>query len=129
MSLARAFLGRLEEAETAALESAKTAGPDDYASQSFWRSVQAKVLGRLGEPAEAIVLAEEAVRLIAATDDLDSLGNAEMDLAEVYEMAGRDEEAAASIQRALLAFEGKGNVVSAAGARRRAEGLFRPRSA
>jgi tetratricopeptide (TPR) repeat protein len=115
--------GRLDEADAVALEGGSIAAHDDVFSQYLWRSVHAKVLAGRGEHVEAAALAEEAVRLIAETDDPDSLGNAQMDLAEVYEVAGRFAEAQAALDRALAAFEAKANLVSAARVRARATAL------
>jgi tetratricopeptide (TPR) repeat protein len=111
--------GRLDEADGAALEAGSTAAPEDVFSQHLWRAVHAKVLATRGDNEAAAALAEEAVRLIAATDDPDSLGNAQMDLAEVYELGGRAEDAGRALEHALRAFEAKGNTVAAARAQKR----------
>jgi tetratricopeptide (TPR) repeat protein len=111
--------GRHDEADELSRESESLAAPDDVFSQYLWRSVRAKLLARRGAQGEAETLAERAVALIAETDDPDSQGNALLDLAEVYEAAGRVDEARRALERAEAAFASKGNVVSEEAARRR----------
>jgi tetratricopeptide (TPR) repeat protein len=115
--------GRLDEADELSRESESLAAPDDVFSQYLWRSVRAKLLARQGAHGEAAALAERAVALIAETDDPDSQGNALLDLAEVYEAAGRVEDARHALGRAEDAFTSKGNVVAAEATRRRLAGL------
>jgi tetratricopeptide (TPR) repeat protein len=111
--------GRHDEALELTQECEALAAPDDVFSQYLWRSVRAKVLARRGSLDDAESLAERAVASIADTDDTDSQGNALMDLAEVYESAGKTDEARRALQRAEAAFASKGNVVSGDAARRR----------
>jgi class 3 adenylate cyclase/tetratricopeptide (TPR) repeat protein len=115
--------GRHDEADALSRESESLAAPDDVFSQYLWRSVRAKLLARQGAHEEAEALAERAVALIAETDDPDSQGNALLDLAEVYEAAGKVAEARRALGRAESAFTAKGNVVSAEATRRRLAGL------
>ncbi len=111
--------GRDDEAEELTRESESVAAPEDVASQSLWRSVRAKVLARRGRLDEAVAMAKEAVRMIAATDNTEDIANALMDLAEVSEIAGRRDEARDALREAEDSFTSKGNVVSADRARRR----------
>lgn len=115
--------GRDEEAEALTDESEAAAAPDDVASQAQWRSVRAKVLARRGRLDEAEFLATEAVRLIGETDNTGDEANALMDLAEVYELAGKVGDAREALRRAGDAFESKGNVVSSERVRERLEEL------
>ena len=92
----------------------------------LWRQVRAQVLARRGEHAEAEQLAREAVSLAEETDMLNFHGNALADLAEVYALAGRTEEAREQLEQALVLYERKGNLVAAARARRRLEELTAP---
>ena len=115
--------GRLDEAEAATGQSEDSAATNDVFSQYLWRSVRAKVLARRGDHVEAELLAKEAVRLIDSTDDPDSQGNARMDLAEVYALAGRTREAEQALQQAVASLGSKGNVVLAERARARAAEL------
>ena len=60
------------------------------------------------------MLAREAVAFAAASDFLDSHGDALVSLAEVLRQAARPQEAAAALEEAAQLYEQKGNVVSAA---------------
>jgi ATP/maltotriose-dependent transcriptional regulator MalT len=84
-----------------------------------WRQVRAKVLARRGAHAEAERNARDAVSLADDTDMLNWQGRALVDLAEVLALAGRREEAAAELDRAIALYKRKGNVVADASARRR----------
>jgi hypothetical protein len=109
--------GRYADAEAMTAFSEEVGAPDDVSSQFLWRCVRAKVRAREGRPAEAEALARDGLRLVRQSDDLDSQGNALMDLAEVLDVAGRTDESAACLLEAHGLFEAKGNVVSAARAR------------
>ena len=102
--LARALLvqGRLREADALTREVEAAASADDVSSQIAWRSVRARVLAARGEHADAEVLAREAVRLAARTDDLRGHADALLDLAAV---PGGDEGAVREAD-ALLARKG-----------------------
>jgi tetratricopeptide (TPR) repeat protein len=117
--LARAVYAqeRVEEALKLTEESERLAGTADFRSQITWRAVRGKILARRNEFSRAEACAREAVRLVEQTDDLNSQGRALMDLAEVLELAGRPDEAVATVEQALELFERKGNVVSAEKAR------------
>ena len=114
-SLARALfaLDRLDEADAWAGQAAELGASEDAFTQMIWRQVRAKVLARRGEPAEAERLAREAVAICDETDQLDAQGDVYADLAEVLVLAGREEEAAASLEQALASYERKGNIVKA----------------
>lgn len=109
--------GRYVEAEHYTRVSEDAAGPNDVASQIMWRSTRGKVLAHRGELEAADLLASEAVRFATESDFLNSHADALMDLAEVQQLAGRLEESRASVNQALLLYERKGNVASAARAR------------
>ena len=109
--------GDLDGAEEHTKISEELAAADDVTSQFRWRSVRAKVLAARGDGETAETLASEAVRLIQASDDINSAGDALIDLAEVRRVAGRSAEAAEAARDALALFETKGNTVSAAIAR------------
>jgi tetratricopeptide (TPR) repeat protein len=108
---------RYDEAEELSRFSEEVAVADDVASQVHWRSVRAKVLARRERQDEALELANEAVRLVLQTDEMDSQGTALLDLAEVLALAGRTDDAIGSVRQAQEIFEAKGNVVSEARAR------------
>ncbi len=90
------------------------AAPDDVGSQVGWRSVRAKLLARRRAGMEAERLAREAVALAERTDMLDLRGDALWALAEVLDDSV---ERASALEQAAVAFEQKGNEVSAARAR------------
>ena len=105
-----ALLGRLEEAEELARVSEEAAATDDIYSQVAWRQARALVHARRGEPDEALALAEEFVALTEPTDDCRLRGEAYEDIAEVHRLAGRNDEAAAALERAIDVWERKGAV-------------------
>ena len=99
------------------------ASPDDVASQFIWRCVRGKLRARQGAIDEAQSLLSAATALIETSDQLDLQGNGLLDFAEVRELAGAPDDAAALSDQAAVLFERKGNVVSARRARRLAERL------
>jgi class 3 adenylate cyclase/tetratricopeptide (TPR) repeat protein len=107
---------RYSEAEHFTTVCLEAATPDDAFSQIAWRGVRAKTLARRAEFPEAEALAREGVRLAAETDALNLHGDALLDLAEVLALGGLggDHEAA---DQALVLYNRKGNLVSAAAAR------------
>jgi tetratricopeptide (TPR) repeat protein len=111
-------LGRLDEAETAALQSRGAATSDDANAQAGWRVALAKVLARKGEHEEAERLVEEAIAFTGRTDELNNQGDLYIDAALVHRLAGRVDQAETALRAALARFEEKGNAVM--GARTRA---------
>ena len=112
-------LGRIEEAAAAAARSRELTATDDIVSQMLWRQVEAKVLARRGQHDEAIRLATEAVTLGEPTDAIVIAADALLDLGEVLDLAGKPEEAAGALNRALALYGRKGNLVMAARASER----------
>ena len=110
--------GRLDEAERWTRMSEEAAAPDDVSSQFLWRCVRGKVLARRARFVEAERLVREGLAIVGTSDEPDSQAGASMDLAEVLLMAGRPGEAVQAATEALSLFERKGNLVSAARARR-----------
>jgi tetratricopeptide (TPR) repeat protein len=108
---------RYEEAFQAAKNSEKAAADDDLDPQVLSRMTRAKVLARREQFELAERLAREAVRMSEPTDLLYLRAAALADLAEVLRLAGRQKEAAFTLQQAIRLYERKGNVVSAARAR------------
>jgi tetratricopeptide (TPR) repeat protein len=100
--------GRHAEAEQATRLSEELASPDDAPSQVAWRAERGRALARRGEVAEAEQLARESIALSEPTDTLIDRGEAAFALAEVLQLAGRIEEAAAAAAAALEAWERKG---------------------
>jgi class 3 adenylate cyclase/tetratricopeptide (TPR) repeat protein len=114
-ALARAIYaqGRYEEAERFTEISEDLDGRANIASQIGWRATRGKVLAHRRDFEQAESLAREAVAIAERTDDLAQRGRALLDLAEVLELANRNEEAAQLVETALDLFEQKGNVVAA----------------
>jgi len=109
--------GRYEEAERLAEISEQATADDDLISQVLWRVARARLLARRGELDEAERFAREAVTLMAETDELDRQGDTLLGLADVLRLAGREDEAAAAVEEALVLYERKENLVSADRAR------------
>ena len=95
-------------------------------TQMLWRQVKAKVLARRGEHAEAERMARGAVAVGEETDILNAQGDALADLAEVFLLAGRPDEAAAALEQAIERYERKGNRVSTGRAQTRLAALQHP---
>jgi len=123
-------LDHLNEAETWANRAVELGTDDDTATQMLWRQVKAKVLARRGERAVAAQLAREAAAIADGTDKLDWRATAHADLAEVLELTGEHGQATVELERALLLYEQKGNLVLAERTRTRLKALeWRPASA
>ena len=73
----------------------------------------------MGDVESALQLAREAVDVVEPTDWLNLRADTMMDLAEVLELAGKTNDAAARIEQALALYERKGNLVMAERARAR----------
>ena len=81
---------------------------EDVVTQVLWRQARARVLARRGEHDSARRLAEDAVARTGPTDMLMARGDALFDLAEVLELGGDPDGAAAALERALAEYEQKG---------------------
>ena len=110
-------LGRFEEADDFVRACLEAASPEDIASQVIGRMVRAKLLAVKGMYDRAEQTAREAVALAEGTDDLFTLGQAHMALAEVLQLAGRPEDSIKALEAAVEASDRKGNVVTAEKAR------------
>jgi tetratricopeptide (TPR) repeat protein len=121
--LARALYeqGRYDDAVRFTRVSEELAPDDDFATMVEWASTRAKVLARRGRAEDADRLSREAVRRSAATDELVSRGNALLDRAETLRLVGRPAEGLPCVREALALFDRKGDVASAARARRMLE--------
>jgi tetratricopeptide (TPR) repeat protein len=100
-------LGRYEEAEARARQTRELSDPEDFASQAFWRQVQALVESHRQDDAAAERLAREAVGYAERTDSLAFQGGALCVLAEVLLAADRTEEAVEPLRQALDCYERK----------------------
>jgi class 3 adenylate cyclase/tetratricopeptide (TPR) repeat protein len=110
---------RLEQAEAWVGRTAELGASDDAFPQMLWRQVRAKVLACHGEYTDAERLAREAVAIGEGSAWLNGQGDAYSDLAEVLAFAGRQEEAAEALERAVTRYERKGNLVMAERVRKR----------
>jgi class 3 adenylate cyclase/tetratricopeptide (TPR) repeat protein len=116
-------LGRLDEAEEWARKGSDLGASDDMATRILAAQVRAKVLARRGEYADAERLARGAVSEADATDSLLAQGDARRDLAEVLELAGGREQAAAALHQAIERYERKGALAPAEQVRERLAAL------
>jgi class 3 adenylate cyclase/tetratricopeptide (TPR) repeat protein len=104
--------GRLDEAEKCSRHAQELADPDDIASTTLWRTVQAKLLAQKGNRDAALILIGEAVDLLKRTDSVVAQAETLVDLAEVLRLAGRRKEADDVLKGAAELFEAKGNVAA-----------------
>jgi tetratricopeptide (TPR) repeat protein len=123
--LAHALLadGHDAEADRFSRESEAAAAPADVLSQVLWRTAKAKLRARQGLLNEAKALTREAVRLSEPTDLLGTRAAALADLADVLELAGREDEALAALLEAARLYESKGNLTALGRVRSHAERL------
>jgi tetratricopeptide (TPR) repeat protein len=117
--------GRVDEAEKYVALAREAAAPDDVASQSVWRQVQAKILARRGNLDEALRLAREAVSWYETSDYIHLHGDALMDLSELLDLSGDDTAALAAAREALAKYQQKGHLPGTARARERVDELNR----
>jgi class 3 adenylate cyclase/tetratricopeptide (TPR) repeat protein len=92
--------GRVDEAETFAIEAQRLAAGDDIEVDCLCRSVLGKVLAYRGEFAEAVRLAEGAVSRIPGVEAPLMRTDALIDLAEVLSAAGNTDRARAALEQA-----------------------------
>jgi tetratricopeptide (TPR) repeat protein len=105
-------LGWLEQADAWVGKSVEITEAPDLFTELLAGRVRAKVLARRGEHETAERLARKSVALAEGTDFLNDQADAYADLAEVLELAGRD-EASAALEEALTLYERKCNLVMA----------------
>ncbi|HET6791746.1 MAG TPA: adenylate/guanylate cyclase domain-containing protein [Actinomycetota bacterium] len=115
--------GRFEEADTFARRSRELAAEDDFASQSEWRTAEARVLLDRGRFDEALRLADQAIEIADVTDYLDRRADCHEVRGLVLGAAGRGDDARAAYGEALALYTRKGNLVAAARVRKRIEGV------
>jgi ATP/maltotriose-dependent transcriptional regulator MalT len=106
-------LDRFDEADALSRSVAEMAMDDDPDAQAIWRSVQAMIRARHGDPEEGIRLALEAIALRRRSDAPVLLADALADFSEVLRFSGRDDEERAVRNEALRLYERKGDIVSA----------------
>jgi class 3 adenylate cyclase/tetratricopeptide (TPR) repeat protein len=101
-------LGCHGDADPLAEQGRRLGDAEDVLTQALWRQVQALVLSRRGQRAEAEQLAHEAAEISERTDSLWMQGDAYCDLAEVLEAADKRDEAIEAWREALDRYERKG---------------------
>ena len=104
---------RLDDALEWAERAQQLGAQSDKLTQMLARQAKAKVLARLGEQAEAVLLAREAVTLGAGTEYLNGHGDAFADLAEVLQLSDRPKEVRPVLEQAWSSYKRKGNLVMA----------------
>jgi tetratricopeptide (TPR) repeat protein len=111
--------GRGDEAAPLIELAARWTLADDTDAQVGLLRVRANLLAHQGDLGEAERLAREAAELTAQTDYVTHHAKVLTDLANVLELAGRRDEAAAAREQALVLYERKGNLVMAERTRER----------
>jgi tetratricopeptide (TPR) repeat protein len=106
--------GRFPDALARSSEALGLAPREHLTSLAVARRVRAKALARAGEFDQAAALAAESIALLQKVTVLDEQGEACAAMGEVHALAGRTNEAEKAWEQALIHFEQKGNVVSAA---------------
>jgi tetratricopeptide (TPR) repeat protein len=101
-------LGRLDEAESLAIEAMSLAAEDDLASQVFGRVALAHVRTARGRYEDAVALTQEGVEMIAHAQMPNQSGQTWFALAQALHAAGSDAEATEAARTALAFFERKG---------------------
>ena len=114
-------VGRFDDAERRALVAVDAV--DDDVARYAGMAVLASVLARRGQLEEAERMSREAVAYFEGTEYSIDLAAVLMDLAEVLRLAGRPEEAVATLRDVLDRFEQREDIVSAAHARELIEEL------
>jgi DNA-binding SARP family transcriptional activator len=109
--------GRYDEALSLARAADEAAVADDVIVQSAWRRVCAKALARTGAHRDAHRLARAATELLEPSDWLSEKGGALLDLAEVLDLGGLEQEALVAAEEALELLQRKQNTVAAERAR------------
>jgi len=110
-------LGRTDEAGAMLAVAEELSASDDIINMILIPQIRAKLLAGRGDHDAAELLARQAVAIAEQTDWLNTHGDALIDLAEVYTLAGQPKLAAEAAERALSLYERKGNLVSAEHAR------------
>ncbi|HUF58652.1 MAG TPA: adenylate/guanylate cyclase domain-containing protein [Actinomycetota bacterium] len=102
--------GRFEDAAEMIGVSENLGASDDLVNQVTARGIRAKLLAREERTEEAIAVVDEAVSMTKGIDFWDTLSGTFENLAEVYRLAGRRDDAIAALGRALDVCERKGAV-------------------
>jgi tetratricopeptide (TPR) repeat protein len=107
-------LGRVEEAEAAAVRVEQSEVPRYVITEIEWRKLLGKTRARRGADGESY--ARAAVEIAETTDMINVRADAYADLAEVLGRASRRQEASEALREAIALYERKGNIVQMKGA-------------
>jgi len=111
--------GRFDEADEIARECERTlTDPLEVTTQPLWRRVRALVASERGDHAEADRLSREALEINETTQALFDFAWAQIERGQILQRAGRDQEAVEAFEEAARLATSKGDVVTAAQARR-----------
>jgi tetratricopeptide (TPR) repeat protein len=100
--------GRAADAAEYAEIAGETALAEDASGQAWWRMVTAQVIARRGDFGAAIRLTEESISILQGTQELLTLPDLVLGQADVLRLAGRSDQAATALERAIELFERKG---------------------
>ena len=104
--------GHVEEARELARRAREITAPDDIESNARWRSLHAQLLTRDGKHHEAVQVAREAVAWAERGDQLDSIGDRYVVLAEALAADGDPGGAREAYQQALDRYRRKGHLAA-----------------
>jgi class 3 adenylate cyclase/tetratricopeptide (TPR) repeat protein len=119
LAVALSRQGHDTEAERIAIEAAAMTSVDDFVTHATSLSTRAVVEARRGDTELAERLAREAVGITAESDYFAEQARALVALADVLELAGRQDDVAATLTRAAAAYDRKGATAAAEAVRRR----------
>jgi len=119
--------GRLDEAAEQVEVSREAVQAGDATGEASWRMASARVLARRGSLDEAVTLADEAIGIMDATNELLNRPSFHMQHAEVLALAGRDDKAEAELRRAIEVAAVKGATAEIRHAEALLEALAAPR--
>jgi tetratricopeptide (TPR) repeat protein len=106
-------VGKPDEAERVCIEGEELGAKEDIINYALGRAVRAAILADRGAHADAESLGRDAVRFAYETDFPSAHAITHRRLAHVLRAAGRAEEAAAELERAIERFESYGNIFEA----------------
>ena len=118
--------GRDEEALELTQPAEAAAADDDVDAQVLWRCIRAPILARAGPIVEAEALVRAALERARQTEMPSLHAFALAELAAVLHLAERADEARAALAEAAAIYDPKGDIVSAARAKRLLQAMQRP---